>query len=186
MSGKATVTFEAKLDANLKDSVVISYVVRNLRASKIYVFNVLYHTDVQGNRTLDPELAYVVPSGNQTIGVGKFLIPIPPGMKAESPEMPYLDPVEAGQALAGKISLRLPLHRFHPYYQASETELNLAANKLLVQIGFLDATRAAPKEALIEPALGAGAGHFQCDYGLGLKYQETLTQELSVPQVARQ
>jgi hypothetical protein len=185
MTGKASVTFEAKLDANLKDSVVISYVVRNLRAGKIYVFNVLYHTDVRGNRTLDPELAYVVPSGNQTIVVGKLLIPIPAGMKAESPEMPYLDPLEAGQALAGKISLRLPLHPLHPYYPPTETELNLSANKLLVQIGFLDPSRAAAKEALIEPAKGAGAGHFQCDYGLGLKYQEILTQQFTVPQVAR-
>ena len=185
MPGKATVTLEAKLDSNLKDSVVISYVVRNLRAGKIYVFNVLYHTDVQGNRTVDPELAYVVPSANQTIVVGKFLIPIPAGMKAESPEMPYLDPLEAGQALAGKISLRLPLHAFHPYYPPAETELHLVANKLPVQIGFIDATRAARKEALIEPAKGAGAGHFQCDYGLGLKYQEMLTRDLTVPQVAR-
>jgi len=185
MPGKATVTLEARLDANLKNSVAISYVVRNLRPVKIYVFNVLYHTDVQGNRRLDPELAYVVPSGNQTIVAGKFLILIPPGMKAESPEMPYLDPLEAGQALAGKITLRLPLHPFHPYYPPAETELNLAANKLLVQIGILDPSRAAPKEALIEPAKGVGTGHFQCDYGLGLKYQEILTQEMTVPQGAR-
>jgi len=185
MPDKATVTVEAKLDAHQKDSVQISYVVRNLRAGKIYVFNVLYHTDVRGNRTPDPELAYVVPAANQTIVAGKFQIPIPAGMKAESPEIPYLDPVEAGQALAGKISLRLPLHAFHPYLPPAETELNLIANKLLLQIGFLDPTRAAPREALIEPAQGAGAGHFQCDYGLGLKYQEMLTQELMVPQAAR-
>lgn len=185
MPGKAAVTLEAKLDARQKDLVEISYAVRNLRAGKIYVFNVLYHTDVKGNRTPDPGLAYVVPSANQTILVGKFQIPIPAGMKAESPEIPYLDPVEAGQALAGKISLRWPLHPFHPYYPPAETELNLAGNRLLVQIGFIDPTRAAPKEALIEPAQGAGAGHFQCDYGLGLKYQEMLTQELMMPQVAR-
>jgi hypothetical protein len=159
--------------------------VRNLRAGKIYVFNVLYHTDVQGNRTLDPELAYVVASANHAIVVGKFLVPIPPEMRVYVPKMPYLDPVEAGQALAGKISLRLPLHAFHPYHPPAETELNLAGNKLLLQIGFIDPTRAAPKEALIEPAQGAGAGHFQCDYGLGLKYQEMLKQELMVPQVAR-
>lgn len=184
MSGRATVTFEAKLDSHLKDSLVISYVVRNLRAGKIYVFNVLYHNDVQGNRTLDPELAYVIPSGNHTILVGKLLIPIPAGMKVESAEMPYLDPVEAGQALAGKISLRLPLHPFHPYHAVTEAELDLAASKLVVQIGFIDAARAAPMEALIEPAKGAGAGHLQCDYGLGLKYQETLTQEIRVPRAA--
>ena len=182
MSGKATVTLDVKLDANLKDSVAISYVVHNLRAGKIYVFNVLYHNDVQGNRTLDPELAYVIPSGNHTILVGKLLIPIPPGMKVESPEMPYLDPVEAGQALAGKISLHLPLHPFHPYHAVTDAELD--PSKLVVQIGFIDAARAAPMEALIEPAKGAGAGHFQCDYGLGLRYQETLTQEIRVPRVA--
>jgi hypothetical protein len=31
---------------------------------------------------------------------------------------------------------------------------------------------------LIEPAKGAGAGHFQCDYGLGLRYQEMLDRQL--------
>jgi hypothetical protein len=111
---------------------------------------------------------------------GKFEMPIPPGMKAESAEIPYLDPVEAGQSMAGKIILRLPLHNFQPYIPASETDLNLSANKLTIQVGFLDPTRAAPKEALIEPAQGAGAGHFQCDYGLGLKYQEMLKQEIAV------
>ena len=185
MSGDRTVILEAKLDANLKDSVAISYIVHNLRATKIYVFSVLFHADAHGNRSLDPELAYVIPSGNHIITVGKFLSPIPPGMKVESAEIPYLDPVEAGQALAGKITLRLPLHPFHPYRGLAETELNIHAGKLTLQIGFLDPTHAAPKEALIEPALGAGAGHFQCDYGLGLKYQEILTQEIAVPQVTR-
>ena len=185
MSGDRTVILEAKLDANLKESVAISYIVHNLRAVKIYVFNVLFQTDAHGNRSLDPELAYVVPTGNHSITVGKFLSPIPAGMKVESAEIPYLDPVEAGQALAGKIMVRLPLHPFQPYRGLAETELNIHTSKLTVQIGFLDASRGAPKEALIEPALGAGAGHFQCDYGLGLKYQEMLTQELAVPQVTR-
>lgn len=184
MSGKANVTLEAKLEANLNDSVVISYVVHNLRANKIYVFNLLYHTDVQGNRSLDPELAYVIPQPNHNIIVGKFLIPIPDEMAVESADMPYLDPVEAGQALAGKISLRLPLHPFHPYHAVTEADLDPAASKLVVQIGFIDAARAAPREALIEPAKGVGAGHLQCDYGLGLKYQETLTQEIRLPRVA--
>lgn len=181
----AKVTLEAKVDTITKDSVAISYVVHNLRSAKIYVFNVLFHTDVQGNRTLDPELAYVVPSPNQAVVVGKFLSPIPPGKKVESAEIPYLDPIEPNQALAGKIALRLPLHFLQPYHPPRETEPHLAANKLVVQIGFLDSSRAAAKEALIQPALGAGAGHFECDYGLGLKYQELLTQEIAAPQPAR-
>lgn len=185
MPGKPAVTLEAKLDANLKDALVISYVVHNPRVGKIYVFNTLYHTDVQGNRTLDPELAYVVPSENHAVMFGKYLIPIPDGMAVETAEMPYLDPVEAGQALAGKVALRLPLHSFHPYHSDTQTELNLTSNKIVLQIGFLDPARAAPKELLIEPAKGVGTGHFQCDYGLGLNYQELLTQEIAVPKATR-
>jgi hypothetical protein len=177
--GSATVTLEARLEAVSKDSVAISYGVRNLRPGRIYVFNTLFHTDDRGNRTPDPGLAYVISSGHSAITVGKFLIPIPQGMKAESAEMPYLDPLEAGQVLAGKISLQLPLHAFSPYY-ANETELSLAGGTLLLQIGFVDPARAAAGEALIEPAKGAGAGHFDCDYGLGLRYQETLQQEIAL------
>jgi len=180
MPAKATVTIEAKLEASSKDSLAISYLVRNLRPAKIYVFNVLFHADVQGNRKLDPELAYVIPKSDYAVTVGKFLSPIPAGMKVESAEIPYLDPVEPTQALAGKLTLRLPLHPFQPYRPPNDAQLHLAANKLLVQIGFLDSSRAAPKDALIEPAAGAGAGHFLCDYGLGLQYQELLTQEISV------
>jgi hypothetical protein len=185
MPAKATVTIEAKLEASSKDSLSISYLVRNLRSSKIYVFNVLFHADVQGNRKLDLELAYVIPQADHAVTVGKFLSPIPAGMKVESPEIPYLDPVEPGQALAGKLTLRLPLHPFRPYHPHSDTQVDLGANKLLIQIGFLDSSRAGPKDALIEPASGAGVGHFLCDYGLGLQYQELLTQEIAVRQPAR-
>ena len=185
MPAKATVTLEAKLDAYSKESLAISYVVHNLRSSKVYVFSVLFKTDVHGNRSLDPERAYVLPPADHTITVGKYLSPIPAGMKVESAEIPYLDPVEPSQAQPGKILVRLPLHPLQPYHPPSETELHLAGHKLVVQIGFIDSSRAAPNEALIQPALGAGAGHFECDYGLGLKYQELLTQEIAVPQPGR-
>lgn len=185
VSGKATVTLEVKLETASNDLVEISYTVHNLRSGKIYVFNTLFHTDERGNRTPDPELAWVVASANHNITVGKFLIPIPPGMKVESVDMPYLDPVGPGQVLAGKISLRWPLHTFDPYHPDSETKLELAGAKLLVQIGFIDPSRGAPKEALIQPAKGAGAGHFQCDYGLGVKYQEILQQPVALPATAR-
>jgi hypothetical protein len=179
MSDKTTVTLEAKIATQLQDLIVITYSVKNSRPNRIYLFNMLYHADVQGNRTPDPELAYVLP-GEEAITVGKFLVPIPAGMKAESPEMPYLDAVEPGQTLAGKISLKRPLRSFHPYYTSNDTDPPLEAKKLLVQFGILDPARAAPKDALIEPAKGAGLGHFQCDYGLGLKYQEILKQEITL------
>lgn len=178
------VVFETKVEAWSKESAVVSYSVRNRRPNSIYAFNLLFHTDVQGNRTLDPQLAYVVPRADGGVVVGKFLIPIPAGMKVENVEMPYLDEILSDRTLAGRISLQFPLRPFDPFHDGSQITVN-SNHKLLIQIGFLDSRRAARNEALIQPAHGTGAGHFLCDYGLGVRYQEFLQEEIEPPASSR-
>ena len=176
-----TVTLTYTVKRLEKDSVSMDYAVRNGRDHRIYVFNLLYHTDRYGNRTPDPELAYIHPEAGGPALIGKYLIPIPPGMKVESPEMPYLDALQAGQSLSGKIRLEYPLRVVDPYIPPAEHEKRLDAGKVRLRIGFLDPAKAQKGEALIEAAKGAGAGHFQCDYGLGLLYQEIVEQTFNIP-----
>ena len=49
VSGKATVTLEAKLETASNELVTISYTVRNLRSGNIFVFSTLFHTDEQAH-----------------------------------------------------------------------------------------------------------------------------------------
>jgi hypothetical protein len=174
------VSLKCDLKSREQASAVIAYTVSNKRDHRIYVFHLLYHTDAQGNRTPDPELAYVHYLNKTTALVGKYLIGIPPGRKVESPEMPYLDPLAPGQTLSGTIRLNLPLRLVDPYLVAPENDEGIVPTNLRVRISFLDPSKAQPLEAVIEAAKGVGSGHFQCDYGLGLMYQETLEQEIDL------
>jgi len=171
MPETVSIQLEASLEDFSEQGLTISYELKNGRATPVYVFNLLYETDPRGERTLNPELGYCY-EDEGTIRVGKFLVPIPPGIKAESPAIPYLDPLPPEASLKSKIRLALPLRRFHPYYPVLEEGDTAQTSRLKLTIGLLDPSRAGPKDALISPARGAGEGHFVCDYGLGIQYQE--------------
>jgi hypothetical protein len=176
----ANLALTATVDSISAGELVVSYKVENRRPAAVYVFNLLYETDRTGNRTVDPGLAYTYADGPK-FRVGKFLVAIPEGMKAESAEFPYLDLLPPGQTLAGTIRVPLPARRFHPYFPIVAEGAVEEAAQVILSIGVVDPARGAPREAVVEPARGVGEGHFLCDYGLGLKYQELLEATLAAP-----
>ncbi len=178
MSNENLVKFEAKIINISKEAVVISYTISNLGQEHIYVFNMLYSTDLQGNRTLVPELAYSYLNTDRNYIVGKFLVKIPSGIKVEYPEIPYLDPIQPNRFISGQIKLKLPMSTLLPYHKFKDSGSVLPIKKIKVQIGFIKSERYSEDEAVISPAHGVGEGHYICDYGLGLRYQEYLEHTL--------
>jgi hypothetical protein len=170
----------AAVDSISAGELLVSYKVENRRPGTVYVFNLLYETDRSGNRTPNPELAYTF-ADQAGFRVGKFLVEIPAEMDVESAEIPYLDPLAPGKSLTGAVRVPLPARRFHPYYPIAGEGAVQDAARVILSIGVLDPSRGGPREAVIEPARGTGEGHFNCDYGLGLKYQELLEAPLAAP-----
>jgi hypothetical protein len=170
----------AAVDSISAGELVVSYKVENRRPGTVYVFNLLYETDRTGGRTPDAELAYTF-ADQAEFRVGKFLVKIPAGMKVESAEIPYLDALAPGKSLTGAVRVPLPARRFHPYYPIAGEGAVREAARVILSIGVVDRSRGGPREAVVEPARGAGEGRFNCDYGLGLKYQELLEAPLATP-----
>ena len=175
-----SIHLSTKIEHQSEQLLVFTYSVENSRSTAIYVFNLLYRSDSQGYRTLDPELAYADLDPDGVLIIGKYLIAIPPGMKVESPEMPYLDRVEPGATLWGKIRISIPVEKFHPYLSSQGNAPARRVGLVHLRIGFLDSRRFAPKDAVVSPGEGVGVNHYIADYGLGLQYQEFLTCPLNV------
>ncbi len=171
--GETKVTLDLKTATSTDDAITVTYTVRNQRRTPVYVFNLLYHTSRDGTRATDPSLAYVFEEQG-VLTAGKFLQPIPAGRKVESTEIPYLDRLEPGAAIEGHIRITRPIKAFDAYLVPDEMVIGKDARQIQIRIGFLDSSPRGAQDALIEPASGVGAGHFICDYGLGLQSQELL------------
>jgi hypothetical protein len=152
-------------------TVTITYQFTNDRSTVLYVFDGLTRTYQSSEQIIDHSLAYVI-DRNGKIYVGKFIVPIPKGLKVEAPEIPYLTMLAPGATLQGNIDLNLPIRMNHPYLDLEDTEQLTIIQNIVIQIGFIDSASISADEAVIEPALGIRKRLFRCDYGYGIEYQE--------------
>jgi hypothetical protein len=172
----------AKIESAADDVLCIDYRFTNDRIAELFVFNLLYRTSRDGSLTTDPQLAYVWPGDAQTTIIGKFLAPIPGGMKVEAPEIPFLQRVAPGGELSGMIAIRVPLARHRAYLPtAISRDPTGRVARLMIRIGFLDPKRFQANDAMVEPASDEPPGTFICDYGLGLARQEIAESVISLP-----
>lgn len=176
----------AKIVTITMSAITIDYQVVNSRASDLYVFATLFHTAPSGAQSDDPTLAYVGKGDDGGVLVGKFLIAVPPGLKVEVTEIPYLVKLAPGQSVSGQMVVPLPLTLRHPYIQASPDAPQAASvQHLTVRLGVLDSARFPDGAAVVSPTKSE-ADMFQSDYGFGLQLQEFLDAplELQPPGVA--
>lgn len=161
-------------------SFALAYQITNTDQADIYVADLVYKPAADGNLTVDPKTAYVIPTDDGTLYVGKLLLKVPEGMKVESTEKPYYRRLAPGESLAGEIVFPNPAVAFHPYNNYRLGENPFAARRIVVQIGVISARDLKPDEATLTPAPDFGPAYFKADYGYGLQYQTVLDAEIDV------
>jgi hypothetical protein len=107
-------------------SLLVGYEFRNRSNRTAFLFNVVHRTGPSGGPEADANLLYVQPAAGSVI-LGKRIIPVPPDVDVEKPEVPYVTRVEPGEAFRERISLMLPLRIFTPYKQRTPVQMTEAA-----------------------------------------------------------
>jgi len=107
-------------------SLLLGYEFRNRSDKTAFLFNVVHRTGASGGPEADSNLVYVQPAAGALI-LAKRIIPVPPDVDVEKPEVPYVTRVEPGEVFREKISLMLPLRLFTPYKRRTPMTLTEAA-----------------------------------------------------------
>lgn len=114
-------------------SLLLGYEFRNRSDKTAFLFNVVHRTGASGGPEADSNLVYVQPAAGALI-LAKRIIPVPPDVDVEKPEVPYVTRVEPGGVFREKISLMLPLRLFTPYKRRTPMTLTEAA--VYFELGF--------------------------------------------------
>ena len=164
-------------------NIVIEYQFTNTAPRDVYLFTTLFDIAVDGSRSPDRGLVYVVPGEPGEAVIGKYLAAIPQGMRVEAPELPYLEIVRPGHVYTGRAVVPLPLRRYTPYVNPDEPDPGRSgeASRLRLRLGVLDPARFPPSAPVVEPAPPPPPGSFLCDYGFGIAIQRFVETELSLP-----
>ena len=109
-----SIHLEAELRADNR-RLYVEYTVENRGAADIVVLDHMYRTRRSGERVLDPRKLYVVLEADGTAHLTRSMIPIPPGLKVEYPEVPYGRILKPGESVRQTAIAALPLRPSHPY-----------------------------------------------------------------------
>ncbi len=112
MDTAVTLRAETQIQAN---TLVVTYQVTNGLDETIYLVNRLFQWTANG-LSLDHNLIYANRDG-ENVQLVKACLPVPDDLDVESPIVPFLTAVPAGEAFAETITLPLPLTPHDPYGQ---------------------------------------------------------------------
>jgi hypothetical protein len=98
----------------------VQYRLTNDTGMTLCVFDKLYRTKLSGERVLDDKMAYVIFEDQKRIHLTRSLVPIPPGLKVEYPEVPYATLLPPRQSIEGKVSVVVPVEEVRPYREPLE------------------------------------------------------------------
>jgi hypothetical protein len=99
----------------------LTYTVSNGAQSAIYLANVLYHWRATGFE-VDPNVVYTEVIDDGILHISKQLIKVPDNIVVETPEVPYLTRVEAGEEYLEDLHLAFPIQSVHPYRSSHAEE----------------------------------------------------------------
>jgi hypothetical protein len=94
--------------------VHFKYVAHNDSGKEVYLFNVLFTTDVTGHRKIDRGKVYRMVEG-RLLHLSKTLVRVPENLEVEMPEVPYLTPLPPGKSFAEEITVEAPIREQYPY-----------------------------------------------------------------------
>lgn len=153
------------------ESLVLTYEVHNRGARPIWLLEGLYDRGPTGSVRLAPDSAYVDITGGQVV-VSRMLMPLPPGVLVESPEVPAVTRVEAGQKVSRRVVLPLPVREALPYASGPGETLPVeGVRELRLRVGYLVD---APELQLHDAKDTAGAAYRTPGYGQAVKAQKVL------------
>jgi hypothetical protein len=111
----APIPFEAVIQVG--NEVAISYRLQNTRPKPIYLLNVLWEFNKQGDYVKAALPAYVCLKGGRAVHVAQQLLPLPKGKRTELRFVPFVTKVDPGQQYSGGFRLSLPLREYNPYFE---------------------------------------------------------------------
>ena len=108
---------DADLQIDVRPSsqaLLVEYRFTNRSRRTAFLFNVIHRAGPSGNREPDVNLVYVQLAGDSVV-LSKKIIPVPPDIDVEKPDVPYVTRVDPGQTFAETINAPLPLKLYAPY-----------------------------------------------------------------------
>ena len=122
-----------------QDALVIEYEAKNNTNQVLYLWDRI--PDYPGGPpVISPDLAYVFFEEPKTLTVIRANLMLPTKIRVAVKEIPYLRAVAPGSTAKGRISLKLPVAEFSPYYGSPSDENSEKAEALEIRllIGWTD------------------------------------------------
>jgi hypothetical protein len=110
-----------------KDALVIEYEVQNDSGEVVYFWDRMIDYTTDGDQMISPDSAYVFFEEPRTLDVIRANLSLPKSVRVATKETPYVRAIAAGGRAAGRISLKLPVQEFSPYFGYSGTETPVQA-----------------------------------------------------------
>jgi hypothetical protein len=118
----------------------VRYDIRNTTSKPIYLFNVLWEFDGQGNYKKAPVAAYVCLKGGRGLHVAQEVLPFPktklPGLRI----VPFATKVDAGQSYSSTFVLPSPVKEYNAYFPESpdSTTEEVSAEAVIFTLQFVE------------------------------------------------
>lgn len=164
----------------IENALVINFSIKNHLEHPLYFFSHLFTTDAGGNRTVDSNIVYVEVSSAKTAEVKKCLIPPPPNVKVEAPEIPYMTQIRAKATDGQNLVCRLPLTYYRPYFAPSHYRGNwqvIRCDTVRFAIGYVVPDL---DNVPIEKGQGTFSSFYVPGYGQALKSQKFLSKTFAI------
>ena len=132
------VRLDARLAAKTGQTLAVEYRLSNLGTEAIFVLdNLLNRNDPR----MGPDVtrSYTLLSGAGELVLFRGLLPVPEGLQVESPEVPYAQPLAAGQTVTRSFEFPAKLRSDHPYDDVSKAEV-IEIRSLSLSVGFVAAS----------------------------------------------
>jgi hypothetical protein len=131
-----TVSLSGKV-SRTGDRLVVEYRLTNQRAWPIYVLDRLVNYNDQGP-FLDPELAYVCWEEPRTLRLVRATLLLPLDRSVYTRDLPYARPVPPGEAVEGRIVLRVPVVEYNPLYPPAKEFRDVSCDTVRLLIGWTE------------------------------------------------
>jgi len=157
--------------------LTLHYQVSNESEQAVYLVNRIFRW-TQAGLSVDTSVIYTELI-HGSLQLTKACIPVPERMKVESPSVPYLTALAAGEKMAEDVRLALPLKPYHPYDQVPTSQAIHIFDSFTFAIGWF----LAEKVSVRSQQRPDGMTLLSADYGPVIQHQEILqvTLPVSVP-----
>ena len=109
-----------------QENLQVKYKVKNVTEEEIYLFNVLWDWNSQGQYILDPKPAYATMAEPGLLHIAKQIPAVPKTRRVEVRRIPFVTKIAAGETFEDEFTIKVPVEEYNPYFpkeQNSETEL---------------------------------------------------------------